>query len=280
MVCEKLPYAALSEGLIDLAHLGGAPRLPDGLAAAESAFAVLESPMVRTAHGRQAPTLGRLQLEQVSVEWEGRPASLDRIDLDVAVGERVALEGPSGSGKSTVLALFLGLVEPTSGRVLVGGVDLRDIDLERWRAQLAWVPQSPHLFARSVADNIRLGRPEASEAAVLEALRAAHAEEFVSALPYGVDTVLGENGAGLSVGEQRRIALARAFLRDAPLLLLDEPTAGLDAHSEAVVAAALERLCVGRTVLLATHRGEIVTTSHRRIALVRGRLAPDLSVVR
>ncbi len=259
----------------------------DGLAAAESAFAVLETPLlerpvVRADHSRKVPTLARLQLEQVSVEREGRPPSLDRVDLDVEVGEQVVLEGPSGSGKSTVLGLFLGLVEPTRGRVLVGGVDLRDMDLESWRAQLAWVPQAPHLFAWSVADNIRLGRPEASEAEVREAVRAAHAEDFVHALPHGLDTVLGEDGAGLSVGEQRRIALARAFLRDAPLLLLDEPTAGLDARSEAVIAAALKRLCAGRTVLLATHRGEIVTTSHRRVSLAAGRLGtePALSVAR
>lgn len=244
----------------------------EGVSAAESAFAVLEAPLPAGHRGRRFPTSGALRFEGVSVLHDGRQApALDGLDLEIAPGEQVALVGPSGAGKSTLLAVVLGLVAPTGGRVLVDGVDLRELDLERWRDQLAWVPQNPHLFARSVSDNIRLGRPEATDAAVRAAARVAQAEEFIDALPRGYDTVLGERGEGLSVGQCRRIALARAVLRDAPLVLLDEPTASLDAHSEAAVATALRELCDGRTVLLATHRLDILTPSHRLVVLDGGR---------
>lgn len=255
----------------------------DGVSAAESAFAVLESPLPQPRQGRLVPATVRLQLDGVSVWHEGRQGlSLDAVDLDVETGEQLALVGPSGAGKSTLLAVLLGLVVPTEGRVLVDGIDLGELDLDRWRERIAWVPQAPHLFARSIADNIRLGRPDASDADVRTAARAAHAEEFIDDLPGGFETVLGERGHGLSVGQQRRIAVARAFLRDSPLLLLDEPTAGLDAHSEAAVAAALTQLCDGRTVLLATHRREILTPRHRCVALEHGRVVADagLAVLR
>ena len=253
----------------------------DGVSAAESAFAVLESPLPQPRQGRRVPATVRLQLDGVSVCQGGRQ-SLNAVDLEVETGEQLALVGPSGAGKSTLLAVLLGLVVPTEGRVLVDGIDLGDLDLDRWRERIAWVPQAPHLFARSVADNIRLGRPHASDADVRTAARAAHAEEFIDDLPGGFETVLGERGQGLSVGQQRRIAVARAFLRDTPLLLLDEPTAGLDAHSEAAVAAALTQLCDGRTVLLATHRREILTPRHRCVALENGRVVADagLAVLR
>lgn len=248
----------------------------EGVSAAESAFAVLEGPVPRRHRGRQMPARMKLRLEGLSVWHEGRDErSLDAVDLDVEVGEQLAFVGPSGAGKSTLLGVVLGLVTPTEGRVLVDGIDLCELDLDRWHQQIAWVPQSPHLFARSVADNIRLGRPAASLAEVRASARAADAEDFIEAMPRGFDTMLGESGQGLSVGQQRRIAVARAILRDAPLLVLDEPTAGLDAHSEAAVAAALTRLCDGRTVLLATHRLDILTPSHRRVALEQGRVVVD-----
>ena len=240
-----------------------------GVTAAASAFAVLDEPSSHPSVRRGSPRAGRLVLEGVSVREDGR-SSLAEFDLTVADGELVALEGPSGAGKSTVIGLLLGLVVPTEGRVLIAGVDLRELDRAAWHRQIGWVPQRPHLFARSIADNIRLGLPDATDHQVRRAARAAYAEQFVEELPNGFETVLGEGGAGLSVGQQRRIAVARAFLRNAPLLLLDEPTAGLDAESEAAVASSLDHLCRGRTVVLATHRPALVTSTYRVVRLGQG----------
>lgn len=241
----------------------------EGLTAATAAFEVLDAPLPTAARGARRVRRPALHLEDVTVLRAGRDEpALDRLSLSVAPGEQVALLGPSGCGKSTLLGVLLGFVPVTSGTVLVDGVDLRELDLDAWREQVAWVPQAPHLLARSVADNVRLGRAGASDAEVAEALRAAGAD-FVDDLPHGAGTVLGERGHGLSVGQARRVALARAFLRDAPLLLLDEPTAGLDSHSEQVVAASLERLARGRTVLLATHRTGLLSGAHRVVPLER-----------
>lgn len=245
----------------------------DGVTAAEAAFAVLETPVPHAERGTAHVTPGRLVLDDVTVRRDARALpSLAALDLEVGPGEHVALVGPSGAGKSTVLGLLLGLVRPDQGRVLVEGTDLRTVDLEHWQSQVAWVPQAPHLFSTSIADNIRLGRPEATDDDVRAAAEAAHVAEFVADLPAGYDTLLGERGEGLSVGQQRRVALARAFLRDAPLVLLDEPTSGLDGQSEALVAAALDRLCAARTVVLATHRLEVVGADYRVVRLETGRL--------
>jgi len=192
----------------------------------------------------------------------------------LAPGERVALVGPSGSGKTTVLSLLLGFLAPTSGTIRVGGTDLAALNVEQWRRHVAWVPQRPYLFSGTVADNVRLGAPDAGDADVWAALRQAEAATFVADLPEGLETRLGEHGAGLSAGQRQRIALARAFLRDAPLLLLDEPTAGLDAESEAAVLAAIERLSAGRTVLLVAHRAASVRSAERVVVLHAGRAGP------
>jgi ABC-type multidrug transport system fused ATPase/permease subunit len=179
----------------------------------------------------------------------------------------VALTGPSGTGKSTIAALLLLLAEPTAGRVSVGEVDLAECDPASWRAQVAWVPQRPTLFRGTVADNIRLGEAGAPDATVREAAAQAGAHRFVRRLPDGYETVVGDGGRPLSAGQVRRIALARAFLRDAPLAILDEPTADLDSASAEVVAAAVERLLAGRTVLLVTHRPELETLADRVVRL-------------
>jgi ABC-type multidrug transport system fused ATPase/permease subunit len=200
-----------------------------------------------------------VRLEGVSFAYPSRPRLvLDRLDLELLPGETVALVGPSGAGKSTVAMLLLGFAEPTSGHITIGGLNLADCRLDLWRRQLAWVPQRPTVFRGTIADNIRLGAAAASEKDTREAAMLAGADRFIRALPLGYETVVGDGGRPLSMGELRRIALARAFVRDAPLVILDEPTADLDRTSADVVAEAIERLRVGRTVLLIAHRPELV----------------------
>jgi ATP-binding cassette subfamily C protein CydCD len=188
-------------------------------------------------------------------------------NLVVEPGETVALTGPSGCGKSTLLAVVLGLRRPASGSVSLGGVHLSQLDLEDWRRRLAWVPQRPHLYARSVVDNVRLGCAGATDSEVRDALGAAGLDDVVRDLPHGVDTLLGEGGAGLSAGERQRLALARAFVRDAPLLLLDEPTAGLDGETEAELLSAVRRLLAGRTALIVAHRPALAALADRVVEL-------------
>ncbi|MEW2525267.1 thiol reductant ABC exporter subunit CydD [Streptomyces sp. NPDC047071] len=234
----------------------------EGLAAAEEIFEVLETPV--PAGGSAPAPAGPLCVEDLDVRYPGRAAdAVSGVSFTVGRGETVALVGPSGSGKSTLLNVLLGFVEPSAGRVCVGGTDLADVSLERWREQVAWVPQRPHLFAGSIADNVRLARPDAEDGAVREALRAAGALEFVDALPLGAETALGEDGAGLSAGQRQRVALARAFLADRPVVLLDEPTAALDGATEAGVVEAVRRLAVGRTVVLVVHRPALLAVADR-----------------
>ena len=197
---------------------------------------------------------------------------LDGVDLELRPGETVALVGPSGGGKSTIASLLLLLAEPAAGRVTAGSVDLADCAAESWRARIAWVPQSPTLFRGTVADNIRLGVPGAGELEVHAAAACAGAHAFVLALPDGYDTVVGEGGRPLSAGEVQRIALARAFLRDAELVILDEPTANLDPASAELVSEAVERLRVDRTVLLIVHRAELAARADRIVHLQNGRI--------
>jgi ATP-binding cassette, subfamily C, bacterial CydCD len=171
-----------------------------------------------------------------------------------------------------LLAVLLGLVPATSGAVRVDGIDLADLDPDAWRARVAWVPQRPHLFSRTIADNVRLGRPDATDPEVWSAVSDAGLADVVARLPQGLATVLGSEGAGLSAGERQRVALARAFLRDAPLLLLDEPTAGLDGRTEEDVLSAVRRLMLGRTVVIAAHRPSLFAVCDRVV-----RLAPPLA---
>ncbi|UNR57817.1 thiol reductant ABC exporter subunit CydD [Streptomyces sp. A10(2020)] len=238
----------------------------EGLAAAEEVFAVLETPVPHT--GAQAPPAGALAFEGVTVRYPGRDAPAVReATFTVEPGETVALVGPSGCGKTTLLQAALGFVAPAEGRVTVGGTDLAEVDREQWHQRIAWVPQRPQLFAGTVAENVRLARPDASEAEVARALEQAGARAFVAGLPAGAETELGEDGAGLSAGQRQRVALARAFLADRPVLLLDEPTASLDGASEEAVVEAVRRLAVGRTVLLVVHRPALLAVADRVVRL-------------
>jgi thiol reductant ABC exporter CydD subunit len=253
----------------------------DGLAAAEQIFTSLDSPptVAVAAHPRRAPDprLAPLRLEAVSFAYPERDGLvLDEVSLDLWPGERVALVGPNGAGKSTLAGLLLRLADPTSGRISCAGVDLRDADPRAWRRQIAWVPQRPTVFAGSVADNIRLGDPDASDERVLAAAQAANALGFISTLPHGLATAIGDGGRPLSAGQAQRVALARAFLRDAPLLVLDEPTAHLDASSAGAVSDAVQRLSTGRTTLLIVHHPALAARGDRVVTLEAGRVRTAL----
>ncbi|MEV7329220.1 thiol reductant ABC exporter subunit CydD [Micromonospora sp. NPDC093244] len=245
----------------------------EGLAALDEALTVSATPTPpRAAEGAATPDgRGEIRFESVTVAYE-RTTALRDVALTIRPGERIAIIGPSGAGKSTLLGLLLGFVTPTSGRITVDGVDLAAADPDAWRRQLAWVPQRAHLFAASLADNIRLGAPDTPTEALTAAVRDAALDDVVAALPDGLDTLLGERGHGLSSGQRQRVALARAFLRDAPVVLLDEPTARLDTASETVVLDATRRLVAGRTALLVAHRPALLADADRILRIEDGRL--------
>ncbi|WP_018254238.1 thiol reductant ABC exporter subunit CydD [Salinispora mooreana] len=214
---------------------------------------------------------GVIRFEGVTVAYD-RTTALRDVTLTIQPGERIAVVGPSGAGKSTLLNLLLGFVRPTSGRLTVDGVDLAQADLDAWRRHLAWVPQRAHLFAASLADNIRLGSPDLPDAALSDAVRDAALTDVVAALPDGLFTRLGERGHGLSSGQRQRVALARAFLRDAPVVLLDEPTARLDSASESAVLRSTRALVAGRTALLVAHRPALLADADRVLRVADGRV--------
>jgi ABC-type multidrug transport system fused ATPase/permease subunit len=234
-------------------------------------FALLDAPQSAVPGGQRiapSPARAAVRFEQVSFSYPARPAPvLDGLDLELRPGETVALVGESGAGKSTVAGLLLGMLEPTGGRIRIGGADLGSCRIDAWQRQIAWVPQHPTLLRGTVADNIRLGEPGAPDRLVRNAAALAGGDRFIGALPDGYATVVGDGARGLSPGERRRIGLARAFLRDASLVILDEPTADLDADSVAVVAGAVRRLQTGRTMLVIAHRPELVEGADRVVRL-------------
>jgi ATP-binding cassette, subfamily C, bacterial CydD len=248
----------------------------DGLAAAERVLAQIDATPIAARRGAAVPQIARygVSLDGVSFAYPTRRQPVIRgIDLHIGPGETLALTGPSGSGKSTLAALLLGFVQPAQGAVRCGPLDLALCDGDLWRTQIAWLPQRPNLFAGSVADAIRLGSPAAARREIVAAARASGADAFIRLLPQGYDTPVGEGGRQLSLGELRRLALARALVRRAPLVILDEPTADLDGEAAAIVTAAVERAGEARAVLVISHRPEAVAVAGRVVQLDSGRIA-------
>ena len=221
-----------------------------------------------------SPPVGRIAFEDVSFRYPSRPESLalDRLSLAIEPGETVAFVGPSGAGKSTTFQLLLRFYDPASGRIVIDGVDISKARPEDVRSRIGLVPQETVLFGASARENIRYGRPDATDADIEAAARAAGADEFLRELPQGYDTFLGEKGARLSGGQRQRIAIARALLKDPPILLLDEATSSLDAESERYVQEALERLMQHRTTLVIAHRLATILKADRIVVLDHGRI--------
>jgi ATP-binding cassette subfamily C protein CydD len=249
-----------------------------GVTAAERIFQVLDQPVAQTRERVDSDlSLGRdLHIcfadVHFSYEADTHPV-LNGVSLQITPGHRVALVGPSGAGKSTLAHLLLRFIEPSSGAISVNGRRLQTFPAADWRAKIAWVPQNPYLFHDTVAENIRLACPEASMDKVVRAARQAHAHAFIQALPGGYDTVVGERGSRLSAGQAQRLTLARAFLKDAPLLILDEITSNLDPMHETLLQDAIERLMQGRTVLVIAHRLSTVCRADRILVMAEGRIA-------
>lgn len=246
----------------------------DGMASAERIFAVLDQPAAVStppvALPAPDPSRAPLVVRGLHFSHPGREEVLRGVDLVLEPGETVALVGPSGGGKTTLLSLLLRLADPGAGSISCAGVDLRDVDQVAWRRQVAWVPQRPTIFAGSVADNVRLARPDASDWSVLEAAQEAGLLDVVLDLPELMETRIGEGGRRLSAGQAQRVGLARAFLSAASLLLLDEPTAHLDEDTELGVVAAIERLAAERTALLVAHRPELARHADRVLEMRDG----------
>jgi ATP-binding cassette subfamily B protein len=213
---------------------------------------------------------GEVELDGVQFAYRGRVPVLRDVSLHVPAGSRVAIVGPTGAGKTTMLSLLVRFYDPQRGRILVDGVDIRRLTLASLRSQIALVLQEPLLFAGSVASNIRYGRLDASMDEVIAAAKAANAHEFISRLPHGYETLIGERGAGLSGGERQRISVARAFLKDAPILVLDEPTSSIDSKTEQVILDALDRLAVGRTTFTIAHRLSTIRDADLIVVLDHG----------
>jgi ATP-binding cassette, subfamily C, bacterial CydD len=267
----------------------------EGVAAARGVFEILDTPIPGEARSAAtAPRSGSsradlrrqyIRLNDVTAAYPDRhrPA-LEGVSLTIAPGDRVVLTGPSGAGKSTLLALLLRFITPAAGTIeLAGGGadgDVAAIDIRQWRTQIAWVPQQPYLFTGTAADNIALGQAGASRDAICRAARLAGAADFISELPAGYDTPLGERGLRLSAGQRQRIALARAFLRDAPLLLLDEPVAHLDPVSARLIGTAIDTALADRTVILVSHREGWAYGGGRVIRLEQGKRMSSVSASR
>jgi ATP-binding cassette subfamily B protein len=262
--------AALSEVWGELQRAAGATeRLVELLTAEDTVLDPVKPGILPT------PVKGKLSFEKVAFHYPSRPqiSALDEIDLTIEPGETVALVGPSGAGKSTIIQMVQRFYDPQGGSVKIDGLDLRDLERSDFRKHIALVPQDPVIFADTARENIRFGRPTASDTEVEAAAKAAAAHDFLTALPDGYDSYVGERGVMLSGGQKQRIAIARAILRDAPILLLDEATSALDAESEHAVQRAVEELARTRTTLIVAHRLATVKKADRIIVLEDGKIA-------
>jgi len=244
--------------------------------AARRIFEVVDTPSVvqEPEHPRLPPERGNIRFEGVSLSYGNENKALDSITFDLPAGSHTLLRGPSGSGKTSIVNLLLRFWDPGAGRIQFDGLDLRDFDSEHWRSRVTLISQNTQLVAGTVRDNLCLAAPNASDSELLSACRQAHILEFIESLPQGIDTWLGETGTKVSGGQARRIAIARALLKTSPLLILDEPTEGLDRHTERQVLQSLEPLMQGRTVLLITHRDLPVEGIDQTLTLDQGRLRP------
>jgi ATP-binding cassette subfamily B protein len=262
----------LSEVYGELAQAAGAAERLGEILAARPAVSAPKNPRTLP-----EPPIGSIAFSDVHFSYPTRTehAALHGLTLQVRSGERLALVGPSGAGKTTVFQLLLRFYDPSSGLVLVDGIPVTDVDPRALRRRMALVPQEPTIFAATVLDNIRYGRPEASLEEVRRAAELASAQEFIERLPQGYMTEIGERGATLSGGQRQRIAIARAILKDAPILLLDEATSALDAESERAVQAALDRLMQGRTTIVIAHRLATIRAAERILVLDRGRIVEE-----
>jgi ATP-binding cassette subfamily B protein len=269
--------AALSEMWGEMQRAAGAMERTVELLGSRPSIVTPATPVALPAgrFGRDERASGAISFDHLSFSYPSRPAqrALDDFHLDIAPGETVAFVGPSGAGKSTVFQLMLRFYDPLSGRILIDGVDLSTARAEDVRARIGLVPQETMIFGASARENIRYGRPDASDADIEAAARAAAADEFIRKLPEGFDTFLGEKGARLSGGQKQRIAIARAILKNPPILLLDEATSSLDSESERLVQDALEKLMRNRTTLVIAHRLATAVNSDRIVVIERGRIA-------
>jgi ABC-type multidrug transport system fused ATPase/permease subunit len=271
MVSLFLYGMVLVRPISQLANVYGATQSARG--AAQRLMDAIGSPLERdTGTVQQIPRHAGIRFERVEFAYPGRPSLFCGFDLEIQPGETVALTGVNGAGKSTLAHLLLRLVEPQAGRILVGGIDVREFTLAALRAQVGLVAQNVMLFNASVHENIAYGRPDAGSADVENAARAARAHDFVQALPEGYATVVGEQGVRLSGGQKQRIALARALLRDPPILVLDEATAMFDPQGEADFIAACHETLRSRTVILITHRPASLALADRVLRLEGGQL--------
>jgi ATP-binding cassette subfamily C protein CydD len=247
----------------------------EAIGAAERIVEVLDVPLPQTVQARARPLLGRaleIRFEDVHYAYEPGREALRGASFDLAAERVTALVGPSGAGKTTVLNVLLGFVRAQRGRVLVGGHDLTQLDPDYWLRQVAWLPQRVHLFRGTILDNIRMADASVGFEAVRAAARRAHADEFIERLPQGYDTPVGERGQNLSGGQVQRLALARAFLKDAPVVLMDEATASLDPGTEALITQAIARLAKARTVLVIAHRLRTVRGADCILVMDSGRV--------
>ncbi len=293
---RRVMTGALSIGslLVFVAYLKSMQAAASGLLQTHGAIKSIEASVERvteilnaTEQVQERPDAKRLdwrsgqgiavRFENVTFGYDKDRAVLHKVNLQASAGETVAIVGPTGAGKSTLLSLLSRLFDPSEGKVMLGGVDVRDLRLEDVRKAVAVVPQEPLLLPISVADNIAYGRPDATRAEIMAAAETAHASEFIERMPQKYDTIIGERGATLSAGQRQRIAIARAIIRDAAVLVLDEPTSALDAESEKLVMDAVRRLCAGRTCFMIAHRLWTVQAADQIISLEHGRVVEPVA---